>query len=79
MSMKRFRPLEILVALGLHRRVGRPPLRLYAFRPFLAHSRRGTGTLPHLNKRLREIADKVTCALPIDRNDEETKKACGLH
>jgi thiamine pyridinylase len=46
---------------------------------FLAHSGRGIGTLPHLNKRLREIADKVTCALPIDRNDEETKKACGLH
>ena len=37
---------------------------------------RGTGTLLHLNARLREIANKVTCELPIDRDDMDTQEAC---
>jgi len=41
-----------------------------------AQSGRGTGTLLHLNAKLREIAGKVTCALPIDRDDIATKNAC---
>ncbi|HEY2839466.1 MAG TPA: hypothetical protein VGJ26_09965, partial [Pirellulales bacterium] len=41
-----------------------------------AHSGRGTGTLLHLNVRLRDIANKVTCELPIDRDDTDTQEAC---
>jgi len=41
-----------------------------------AHAGRGTGTLLHLNAKLREVADKVTCALPIDRDDADTQSAC---
>jgi len=41
-----------------------------------AQSGRGTGTLLHLNAKLREIAGRVTCALPIDRDDMVAKNAC---
>lgn len=43
-----------------------------------AHAGRGTGTVPHLNRALRDVAQKVTCALPIDRDDQATKSACNI-
>jgi thiamine pyridinylase len=42
---------------------------------FKAHAGRGTGTLPHLNKALRDVAQTVTCDLPMDRDDQD-KAAC---
>jgi thiamine pyridinylase len=43
---------------------------------FKAHHGRATGTLRGLNGKLREIAKRVDCALPLDRDDEETKNSC---
>ncbi len=43
---------------------------------FAAHRGRETGTRVGLNGKLRETADKVDCALPIDRDDTDTRNAC---
>lgn len=43
-----------------------------------AHAGRGTGTALHLNQALRDVAQKVTCALPVDRDDQATKTDCKL-
>ena len=45
---------------------------------FKAHAGRGTGTVLHLNRALRDVAQKVTCALPVDRDDQATKAACNI-
>jgi hypothetical protein len=33
------------------------------------------GTVPHLNRARRDVAEKATCALPVDRDDQATKAA----
>jgi thiamine pyridinylase len=45
---------------------------------FGAHSGRGTGTSAHLNQALRDVAQKVTCKLPVDRDDQDTKVTCNI-
>jgi thiamine pyridinylase len=41
-----------------------------------AHRGRQTGTMDGLNGKLRDMAEKVDCALPIDRDDVDTRNAC---
>lgn len=43
-----------------------------------AHAGRGTGTAPRLNQALRDVAQTVTCALPVDRDDQDTRAACKI-
>ena len=43
-----------------------------------AHAGRKTGSLPELNKKLRSLANRLDCQLPIDRDDEEAKEKCRL-
>lgn len=43
---------------------------------FLNHSGRKTGTQEGLNKKLKEIGQKLDCALPINRTDTATLQRC---
>jgi thiamine pyridinylase len=43
-----------------------------------AHAGRGTGTAPRLNQALRDVAQTVTCALPVDRDDQDARAACKI-
>jgi ABC-type glycerol-3-phosphate transport system substrate-binding protein len=43
---------------------------------FAAHAGRETGTAAGLNARLRALAERITCELPIDRTDTRTLTAC---
>jgi thiamine pyridinylase len=45
---------------------------------FAAHAGRETGTAAGLNARLRALADRITCELPIDRTDTRTLAACNV-
>lgn len=43
---------------------------------YIAHAGRKTGILLGLNNQLRELGEKLDCALPFDRADEKTIKEC---
>ena len=43
---------------------------------YAAHAGRETGTAAGLNARLRALAERITCELPIDRTDTQTLAAC---
>lgn len=43
---------------------------------YAAHAGRETGTAAGLNARLRALAERITCELPIDRTDTKTLAAC---
>jgi thiamine pyridinylase len=45
---------------------------------YAAHAGRETGTAAGLNARLRSLAERITCELPIDRTDTRTLAACNL-
>ena len=45
---------------------------------YAAHAGRETGTAAGLNARLRTLAERITCELPIDRTDTTTLAACKL-
>ncbi len=45
---------------------------------YTAHAGRETGTAAGLNARLRALAERITCELPIDRTDTRTLAACNL-
>jgi thiamine pyridinylase len=45
---------------------------------YAAHAGRETGTAPGLNARLRSLAERITCELPIDRTDTRTFAACNV-
>jgi hypothetical protein len=61
--------LPARTGIALH---GTPPYRdLYA-----THAGRETSTAAGLNARLRTLAERITCELPIDRTDTMTLAAC---
>jgi thiamine pyridinylase len=45
---------------------------------YAAHAGRKTGTAAGLNARLKALAERITCELPIDRTDTKTLDACKL-
>ncbi len=45
---------------------------------YAAHAGRETGTAAGLNARLRALAERITCELPIDRTDTRTLAACNV-
>jgi hypothetical protein len=45
---------------------------------YAAHAGRETGTAAGLNARLRALAERITCELPIDRTDTSTLAACNV-